>query len=78
MYVCFHCSQVLDSSSMSVGGGVDGAELQEVKDELAENHKEMARVREQKEALQLQLDSLHDKLNVAEVRHVFVHVYTCM
>lgn len=65
-----HCSQVLDSSSMSMGGGVDAAELQEVKEELAENHKEMARVREQKEALQLQLDSLHDKLNVAEVKHL--------
>ena len=55
---------------MSMGGGVDAAELQEVKEELAENHKEMARVREQKEALQLQLDSLHDKLNVAEVKHL--------
>ena len=65
---------------MSVGGGVDAAELQEVKDELAENHKEMARVKEQKEALQLQLDSLHDKLNVAEVKHLckYNHTYNDM
>lgn len=69
MYMYSYSCQVLDSSSMSVGGGVDATELQGVKEELAESHKEMTIVREQKEALQLQLDSLHDKLNVAEVRH---------
>ena len=67
--VCAYVLQVLDSSVESVGGGEDAAVLADqlitMQRELTESRQEVVSV---EHGLQQQLDSLQDKLNVAEVR----------
>ena len=52
------------------------AELQRVREEMAEHHRDVVTVQEQRDSLQHQLDSLRDKFNVSEVRVLSLIIYT--